>query len=143
MHKAAAETWMRFAGMLILLWAWQMAANGQEAGSWKKRWLMSSVALAGAETLDVVSSNGAQEANPLLRGAGGQFSLTKGIALKAGAVGALMLFEAFTLRRPGGSENYKAFTIVNGAAAAGFGAVAAHNFHVNSTSPPPAYLVAH
>lgn len=141
--QKSAEMWVRFAGMLVLLWAWQAMAQGQEAGAWKKRWLVSSLALAGAETMDVVSSNGAQEANPLLRGAGGQFSLSKGIALKAGAVGALMLFEAFTLRRPGGGGDYKPFTIVNSAAAAGFAAVAAHNFRVNSQSSPPAYLLAH
>ena len=109
----------------------QQRSEGPEARA-RRWWIGSTLALAGAEVLDVASSRGAQEANPLLRGAGGQFDTVRGIALKGVFTGAALLFEAFALRHHHTAGQFKMFAIANTAGAVGLAAVAVHNFRVNS-----------
>ncbi len=106
------------------------AAPEQARG--RRWWIGSALVLAGAEALDVDSSRGAQEANPLLRGAGGQFNSAKAIALKGVFTGGALLFEALALRHHHAAEQCKMFAIANTAGAAGLAAVAVHNFRVSS-----------
>ncbi len=113
----------------------QPPSAGPEQAHAQRWWIGSALALAGAESVDVASSRGAQEANPLLRGAGGQFDTAKGIALKGAFTGAALLFEAFALRHHHTTGQFKMFAIANTVGAAGLAAVAVHNFHVN---PRPA-----
>ncbi len=106
------------------------AAPGQ--ARWRRWWIGSTLALAGAEALDVASSRGAQEANPLLRGAGGQFNTAKAIALKGVFTGGALLMEALALHHHHRADQFKMFATANTAGAAGLAAVAVHNFRVNS-----------
>lgn len=106
------------------------AAPEQARG--RRWWIGSMFVLAGAEALDVGSSRGAQEANPLLRGADGRFDTAKAIALKGVFTGGALLFEALVLRHRHTSEPFKMFAIANTAGAAGLAAVAVHNFRISS-----------
>ncbi len=143
------SSWRNIAGSLFCLSlvagmssaAAQDNRNVQGDGAWKRLWFGSALALAGAEAMDAASSQGASEANPLLRNSGGQFSITRGITIKGLAVGGVLLFEAIVARHHPGRDNFRIFTIANSAGAAALGAVAVHNYQV--TSAPPAYLVAH
>jgi hypothetical protein len=98
----------------------------------RRRWIGATLLLVSAEVLDVASSRGAQEANPLLRGAGGQFNTTKAIALKGVFTGGALLFETLALRHHHAAEQFKMFAIANATGAVGLAAVAVHNFRVNS-----------
>ncbi len=104
----------------------------QEGGHWKRGWVLSSAALAGAEVLDLISSRGARELNPLLQGPSGQFSMGKAAGIKAGAVSAIMAYEIFRARRSAAKtdEVYRPFTVVNSIGATALGGVALHNFAI-------------
>jgi hypothetical protein len=113
----------------------QQPTEGTDAGA-RRWWIGSTLALAGAEALDVASSRGAPESNPLLRGAGGQFDTARGIALKGIFTGGALLFEALAMRRHHTAGSFKMFAIANTVGAAGLTAVAVHNFRVNSAPAP-------
>lgn len=115
--------------------AWAAGAascSAQEGGHWKRAWVISSLALVGAEALDLVSSRGARELNPLLQGPSGQFSMGRAAGIKAGAVSAIMAYQMFRARRSTAKaeEVYKPFTVVNSIGAAALGGVAMHNFAI-------------
>ncbi len=71
------------------------------------------------------SQNGGYELNPLLRGANGQYSSTKGTLMKAGVVGGIVAVQHWDIRkRP---QHRKVWTIFNyGLATVGF-VIAAKN----------------
>jgi len=95
---------------------------------WKKRWIASWLAVAAVNALDVHSSLGHREVNPLLRNRDGRFSAGKGLALKGAIFGGFFAAQyAITRANPEGNS-FKAFTITNGVIAGGLGGVVAHNY---------------
>jgi hypothetical protein len=109
-----------------------------ESVSWKRRmWKASVAALAGASAVDAASSWGGHELNPLLRGTNGNFG-GRAVAIKAGLAGGILVGQYFALRHtarggetggPGGNT-YATFGVVNFAAAAVLGGVAARNYGI-------------
>src|SRR5687768_10695104 len=87
------------------------AGENRKPARLKKWWIASAAVVAGATFLDAYTSAGKLERNPLMRGANGQFSPARGIALKSGVSGALLLMQAL-LNRNGGQE-YKTSIIAN------------------------------
>jgi hypothetical protein len=94
---------------------------------WKRAWIASWAAYAVANILDAKSSAGKMEANPLLQKADGTFNSGRAAGLKAGAGGALLGMQLWMIRQKPEKNLYKGFTVVNGAAAGGLGAVAILN----------------
>jgi hypothetical protein len=89
----------------------------------KKLWLLSVGTMIAANALDVHSSTGLQEVNPLLRNSRGGFSMRRGIALKIGLAGGLILVEKLT-RRP--------FIPLNFVVAGTTGIVAGRNYRLKA-----------
>lgn len=94
---------------------------------WSKVWFVSTLALSAATFLDLGTSVGRYEANPLLRGPGGRFSMSRGIALKSSLTGALIATEVLIQRFSPEARSEKPAAIVNFAGAAALGAIAARN----------------
>jgi hypothetical protein len=96
-----------------------------ERRSWKKAWILSLTALAGANALDAWSSIGGRESNPFLQNSQGQFSAARGVELKSAAVGGTVALEILLSRhRP---EARKASAMVNFIAAGAAGGVTVRN----------------
>jgi hypothetical protein len=93
-------------------------------------WKASVLSLAAANALDVHSSWGKHELNPVL-GSGQQAKFgVQGALIKMGLQGSLMGLEYLTTRGHPTGKVYKALAFVNFGAAAGVGAIAAHNYSV-------------
>ena len=90
-------------------------------------WKVSLVTVAAAHSLDIASSLGKREGNPLLNQASSRFSW-QAAAIVAGAVGAVMAVEWFVVRRH--PEIARKFAIVNFINAGAVTGIAAHNFGV-------------
>jgi len=97
-----------------------------------KLWKVSLVALAGATTVDAVSSWNRPEANPILRNSNGQFN-AQGVGIKIGLVGTMALAQYFLVRKAPRSE--RAFAVANFAAAGAFGVAAIHNWSSVPAAP--------
>ena len=108
--------------VLVLVLASAPAWSGQ---GWKKRWIASAVGLAAASLVDARSSLGRYEGNPLLRNERGQFAAGRGIAMKAGATGGMVVIQGILARRR--PELYKPSSLVNLGAAGAFGVAAWRN----------------
>lgn len=92
---------------------------------WHKKWIVSALALTAANLLDMRSSAGQMEANPLLSNSQGQLSTGRAVAFKAVASGSLLLFETYLIhKRP---EIAKTSTITNFVSAAALTGVAIRN----------------
>lgn len=91
-------------------------------------WHVSVAAYSGAQAFDAASSLGRIEANPLMRSADGRFG-TRGIAIKAGITGAVVLGQYLILRRR--PQARRALAVVNFGVAAGVGVVGARNLWHN------------
>lgn len=85
----------------------------------RKVWKWSLAALASGASLDVASSWGRYEANPLARDATGRFSPARGLALKAGVGAGLWLL---------GRKSPKAGTVANLTAASIWAGATLHNW---------------
>lgn len=109
----------------------ESAARTRKA--WKKRWIFSWLAVAAVHALDIHSSQGYRETNPLLRNRSGQFATGKALLLKSAISGGFFASQLLVMRRRPEGNYYKPFTIANTVGAAGLGAVAAHNYSL----PPP------
>lgn len=88
----------------------------------RKLWLASIAALAVGNTLDVHSSWGKREMNPLLAGPGGTFGV-RGAGLKAGIGVGVVLAERLIFKR-----DRRPAAAVNFALAGALGAVAKYNY---------------
>jgi hypothetical protein len=97
---------------------------------WKRAWIGSWVAFAAASILDMRSSAGKHEVNPLLRSADGGFNTQRAGILKGAIGGGFFLMQRRLLKKSDNPRLYKTFAITNYAAAGAYGAVAAHNFGV-------------
>jgi hypothetical protein len=92
-------------------------------------WIISVVAVVGANVLDARSSAGGWESNRLLQDSQGRFSPRRAIVVKSAASGGMLLVQALIRRRmPERIE--KPASLVNFAAAASVGAVAYHNMKI-------------
>ena len=110
-------------------------AGSSEAarGRWKRRWIGSWIALAAVNAVDVSSSVGRTEANPLYRNSTGRFDVGKAILIKSAIGAAIFTTQWLTSRSQIKKNLYKPFTIVNTAGAGALAGAAAHNYSL----PPP------
>jgi len=94
----------------------------------KKLWVISALSLAAASVLDTASSLGRYEANPLLRNTQGQFSASRGVAWKSGALGGTLLAQFLAARKKPESGLYQPLSILNFGAAGLVSATAVRNY---------------
>ena len=109
-----------------------------ERAAWKKRWIASWIVLAAVNILDVHSSTGHGEANPLFRDGQGRFAPGKAIVIKSAIAGGFFSYQLWRVRAHPEKNSYAPFTIMNGIAAGALGGVAAHNYSL----PRPATAAA-
>ena len=110
--------------LLVLAIGPAWCGEGGKPG-WKKGWMASAAGLAAASLVDAWSSIGRYESNPFLRNRQGQFAAGKGIAMKAGMTGGMVVIQGMLARkRP---EMYKPYSLVNVGAAGAFGVAAWRN----------------
>ncbi len=94
---------------------------------WKKAWIASWAAFAVANVLDMGTSQGKYEANPLLRRSDGTFASGRAAGIKIGTGAALLGTQLWLIHKKPEKNLYKGFTFANSAAAGGLAAVAASN----------------
>jgi hypothetical protein len=113
-----------------------------ERAAWKKRWIASWVVLAAVNVLDVHSSMGRGEANPLFRNSEGRFAPGKAILIKSAIAGGFFSYQLWRVRSHPEKNSYVPFTIMNGIGAGALGTVAAHNYSLPRPAAPvvPAHL---
>lgn len=93
-------------------------------------WKASMFTLGAVNALDIQSSWGKHELNPTLAGGGNATFGARSALVKVGLQGSLMGLEYVLTRGRSSHRLYKALAIVNFGAAAGVGAVAAHNYTI-------------
>ena len=104
---------------------------------WKKRWIASWVALAALNTLDIHSSRGHGEANPLFRNSSGRFAPGKAAMFKLAIGGGFLGAQLLAMRSNPEKDFYKPFTVANTVALGGLGGVVAHNYSLPPPKPQP------
>lgn len=105
----------------------EAAAQEPAKRPWRKVWVVSAVALAAATAFDASSSAGRFEANPLLRNSRGEFSASKGIAIKSLITGGTLAVQALLMRKRPDAGLEKACALVNFAAAGAVTGIAVRN----------------
>jgi hypothetical protein len=90
-------------------------------------WKLSFAPLLASQALDITSSYGKRELNPVLAGPQGQFGVSA-VLIKAGVAAGLIGMECLIVKAHPASA--RIFTKVNWAAAAVTAGVAAHNFSI-------------
>lgn len=116
-----------------------VGSGREERRSGRKLWWLSIAAVAAATMLDVQTSVGKYELNPMFRSRDGIFSPGRGIAIKMGVLGGGAAAQFLLFRRE--PRIPTALTIANFAAAGVLGGVAVRNSRVPaaiSVEPPPA-----
>lgn len=108
---------------LLLLLAFSAPLWAQSGTAYK--WSAATLTL--GTSLDVASSYGAYETNPLWRSANGRFE-ARGTALRFAFVGSGLLVQRFILRRHPSAS--KSLAVVNFISGATLGGIAARNFRV-------------
>src|SRR6185503_3794626 len=96
-------------------------------------WLVSSAALVAVNLLDVHSSRGLGEGNPLLRDSAGRFATSRAVVLKGAITGGFLAFQYGLMRAHPEKNYYRVFTVANAVATGSLGAVVVHNY----TLPAP------
>jgi hypothetical protein len=107
----------------------------QARRKWKKRWIASWVALAAVNALDVQSSRGRGEANPLLRNGAGRFSLGRAVAVKSALSGSFFVSQLLIIRQRPQGNPYKGFFWANTVGAGTLGGVVVHNYSLDAPRP--------
>jgi len=98
----------------------------------KRLWWASVAVVVGATLLDVASSRGGVETNPMLRSSSGTFSTKRALLLKSAATGGMLATEAWVMRRsPHSDRSAAVVNFVSGGAVAG---LAVRNWKV-ATAP--------
>jgi hypothetical protein len=115
------------------------ACSAKSRSKWRKAWLAAVGTLVAANAIDIHSSGGLSETNPLLRNSNGYFSSRKGIIVKSAASGGFLLLEVILLKKAPDRNLYKPFAITNLVAAGVVAAMAARNYSIPRT-PAPEYL---
>ena len=117
---------MRRCFTIILLSACLVpAAERANAPRGRRFWLASVAALVAAHAVDVHSSWGQPERNPLLQSGGRRFGGSS-VGIKAGIVGAVVAVQCLALRRT--PDAHRAFTVANLAGAGAMAGIAARNY---------------
>ena len=96
----------------------------------RRLWLASVAAVVTANTLDLMSSRGGMEANPLLQNSNGSFNMGRGVALKAAFSGGMLLSEWVFARRTAGGT--RSFAITNFGTAAALTGLAVRNWRLEA-----------
>ncbi len=107
------------------------AVEAQHKTSRRLWWVLVAVVVA-ASLLDVASSRGGVETNPLLRTSTGAFNTKRALLLKSVATGGMLATEAWVMRRSPSSE--KSAAVVNFVTAGAVAGLAARNWKV-ATAP--------
>lgn len=90
---------------------------------------ISMAAVMSSNAMDIASSYGKQEVNPLFRGSGGTFD-ARSAALKAGLVGGLQVFNYLVIRKH--PEYLRRATLMNFVSTAIFTGLAVHNLGIHA-----------
>jgi hypothetical protein len=90
---------------------------------------ISAVSVLGANVMDIASSYGKQEVNPLFRGSGGTFD-ARSVMLKSALLGGLQVSNYLAVRRH--PEFSKRAMVANFVATAVFTGLAVHNFGIHT-----------
>lgn len=109
--------------LLFIVFLAPAASAAERRSRWRTVWHVSQALLAGAETADIASSWGKNEANPLVR-TGQRFGYGS-LAIKAGALAGCLAVQHFVLRK--NPKPTPVFASANLAAAAMLSIVAVHN----------------
>jgi len=104
------------------------AIEGQKRS--KRLWLASVAAVVAANALDLMSSRGGMEANPLLQSSNGSFNMGRGVALKAAFSGGMLLSEWVFARRTAG--RMRSSSITNFGTAAALTGLAVRNWRLGA-----------
>ncbi len=134
-------TRIAFSSLLVLLMVSTLGAETRASRPWKKQWLVSSAALVAVNFLDVHSSRGLGEGNPLLRDAAGHFATRRAVLLKGAITGGFLAFQCGLMRAHPEKNYYRVFTVANTVATGSLGAVVAHNYAL--PAPPSRAVPAH
>jgi hypothetical protein len=105
------------------------AAPDREPVISRRVWYASLAALAVANTLDIHSSLGKRERNPLLAGPDGRFT-TRGSAIKIGIQVPFLVYQLWFHKRHARSFGYKAFAASNFAVSGSFIGASARNYGI-------------
>lgn len=108
----------------------------EEKANRKRLWKVSILALAAANALDIASSRGRMEANPLLRTPDGSFSWQRGLVVKSSLSAATITMQMLMFRKSSRSESSRAAAMVNFGSAAAIGGIAVHNLRVPKADAP-------
>jgi len=108
--------------------AWPADASVHSRAVWKKRWIASWVALVAVNALDLHSSRGHGEANPMFRAPDGRFATGKAALIKAGIGGSFFAAQFWAVRGKPDADHYKPLTLANTVAAGALAGIAAHNY---------------
>ena len=122
--------------LLLIILGSARPSSAASSKSWKKRWILTAVALTAAHVLDAHSSRGRLEANPLLRGPQQRFSMGKAVVVKSAAAGGLLLAQAILSRKLPRRRLYKPFTYMNLVAGGVTTATATRNYIVRRRYAP-------
>jgi hypothetical protein len=118
---------------VILVVGHFVSCQAAETGRRSKRlWWVSAAVVAAASLLDVASSRGGVETNPLLRGQNGTFDTSRALLIKSVATGGMLATEVLLMRRSRGSERSAA--VVNFASAGAITGLAVRNWKEGAQS---------
>ena len=98
---------------------------------WRRSWVASWAAFAAINLIDIHSSAGKGELNPLLRTADGRFSMRKASLFKAGLGGGFMAFQGWMIKTNPERNFYKSFTFANAGATGAMSAVVVRNYKLD------------
>jgi len=93
-------------------------------------WKITIPILGAAQSMDVASSVGAYEANPLARNSSGRFSSARAVPIKIGVTVGIVLLQRHIIRRH--PKSAKVFAAQNVAMSAAIGAVAVRNWKIKN-----------
>ena len=100
----------------------------------RRLWWASVAVVVAAALLDVASSRGGVETNPMLRTANGTFNTRRALLLKSAATGGMLATEAWVMRRsPKSDRSAAVVNFVSGGAVVG---LAVRNWNVAATPAP-------
>jgi hypothetical protein len=108
----------------------------EEKAKPRRLWKISVLALVAANALDLVSSRGRMEANPLLRAPGGSFCWQRGLMVKTSASAVTIATQMLMMKKSRDATGQRAAAMVNLGSAAAIGGIAIHNLQVPKADAP-------
>jgi hypothetical protein len=118
----------------------RLTSDDRERPAGRKLWWISIAAVAAATLLDVESSVGKYEQNPVFRSGDGTFNARRALAIKAGALGAATAAQYLIFRHE--RRMPTAITVANFGAAGALGGIAVRNWGVPKAVSPATPLAA-